>query len=474
MTTPRHHTQPTPGARTLAGKAAAVGKALGKSPYPWQHAANSVALELDDNGRLKYHTVLVSVPRQCGKTTNDMVVSTTRTLIQPGARVWYTAQTGQSARERWIKEVARPVETRLPGLAKIKLGQGDTRLIVTETGSEFRPMPPGAEYLHGEQSDMVTIDEAWVHSEVAGAALLQAIDPTFLTRAGTPLGTQLWYSSTMGTGDSTWWHNKLQDAIDGMDGVCVIDYGIGPDVDPTDVDAVIEAHPLGDDPHIAEHIREKAITMHPSEFARAYGNRPTASAQRIIPLDAWQAAQTLEPIPDSEPVCFGAAIDINRTETAIAAAALVDGIPVVEIVDRRPGTAWAPDRLVDLIERHGAPAPVIDGGGPSGTLFDAMAQAGHEPERFTVRDLTRSCADFLDRLTHRSADGATYQPTIAIRSDDGLDLAADLVQFRKVGDAWAWQRSLVGSIASLEAATLAVHGLIHRPEPAQAPFIITG
>ena len=474
MTTPRHHTRPTPGARSLAGKAATVAKAMGKSPYEWQRRANDVALELDENGRLRYHTVVISVPRQCGKTTNDMAASVTRTLIQPGARVWYTAQTGQSARERWIKEVARPIETRLPGLARIKLGQGDTRLVIPETSSEFRPMPPGAEYLHGEQSDMVTIDEAWVHSEPAGNALLQAIDPTFLTRAGTPLGTQLWYSSTMGTSASTWWHNTLADAVNGMDGVCVIDYGIGPDVDPTDVEAVIAAHPLGHDPAIAAHIRAKSVTMPPNEFARAYGNRPTTSTERVIPLDAWTAAQTMAPIPPDAPVYFGAAIDIDRTETAIAACAIVDEIPVVEIVDRRPGTTWAHDRLIELVTRHSAPPPVIDAFGPSGTLADSLAQAGYSPEKFGVRDLTRACADFLDRITHTAHDSMTYSPRIAIRTDDGLDLAADLVQRRKVGDSWAWQRSLMGSIAPLEAATLALHGATHRPPAPTAPLIITG
>ena len=59
------------------------------------------------------------------------------------------------------------------------------------------------------------------------------------------------------------------------------------------------------------------------------------------------------------------------------------------------------------------------------------------------------------------------------RMYDGLDFSADAVERRKVGDAWAWQRSVTGSIASLEAATFAMHGATHRPAPALAPMIVT-
>ena len=220
-----------------------------------------MAFELDDNGRLRYRTVLISVPRQCGKTVLDMNAGVTRLLLQEDAKVWYTAQTGQSARERWIKEVATPISTRLPSLGHIKRGAGDTRLTIPTTGSEFRPMPPSAEYLHGEQSDLVMADEVWIHDDASGAALMQAVTPTFQSRAGTALGIQMWMSSTAGTAKSTWWHNALDEAIDGRSDTAVIDYGITDDVDPDDVDAVIAAHPLGGDPAIADFIRDQSAAL---------------------------------------------------------------------------------------------------------------------------------------------------------------------------------------------------------------------
>lgn len=471
-TTPRHHTPRTPGSKTLGGKAAAVARAMGRPMHPWQRYAADVALELDDYGRLRYRNVLVSVPRQCGKTVLDMGVGVTRLLLQDGAKVWYTAQTGQAARERWLKEAATPLETRLPTLGRIKRGAGDTRLTIPSTGSEFRPMPPTAEYLHGEQSDLVLVDEAWIHTDATGAALLQAVTPTFQSRAGTALGIQLWKSSTMGTAESTWWHDDLAEAIEGRPDTCVIDYGISADCDPDDVDAVIAAHPLGGIDAIAEFIRGQAAELTGGEFARAFGNRATTTRERFIPLGPWIAAQTMTPIPTSAAVTFGAAIDIERSETAIAACAIVDGIPYLEIVDRRPGTSWAADRIVDLVDAHGAPPPVVDPIGPSGTLHDELVGRGLDLPTFTVRDLTRACANFMDRLTHTDANGDA-DPTIAIRPDDGLEAAADAVASRRVGDAWAWQRDGFAPVAALEAATLALHGALHRPAPAITPFILT-
>lgn len=443
---------------------------MGRPLHAWQQQAADVALELDDYGRLRYRNVLVSVPRQCGKTVLDMVVGMTRMLLQDEAKVWYTAQTGQAARERWLKELATPASTHLAGLAVAKRGAGDSRLIVPMNGSEFRPMPPNAEYLHGEQSDLVLVDEAWVHDDASGAALMQAVSPTFQSRAGTRLGIQLWKSSTMGTSESTWWNSAVAEAIEGRADTAIIDYGLPADADPGDVDATVAAHPLGHVPAIAEFIREQAGALTGGEFARAYGNRATVAAERVIPLAAWEAAQSMEPIPADAPVVFGAAIDIERTETVIAAAAVVDGLPMIEIVDRRPGTSWAADRLAQLVRDHDAPPPYIDPVGPSGTLHDEMVGRGIDLPTFTVRDLTRASANLLDRITHMEND--EHAPTIAIRPDDGLDAAAAAVSRRRVGDAWAWQRTPAASVAAIEAATLALHGVTHAPTAPASPLII--
>lgn len=51
-------------------------------------------------------------------------------------------------------------------------------------------------------------------------------------------------------------------------------------------------------------------------------------------------------------------------------------------------------------------------------------------------------------------------------------MAAELAEHRRVGDSWIWDRKRpAGSIAALEAITLALYALIHRPAPPVAPAI---
>ena len=141
------------------------------------------------------------------------------------------------------------------------------------------------------------------------------------------------------------------------------------------------------------------------------------------------------------------------------------------MVDVRPGTGWALKRLESLCDRHDAPPPLVDRIGPSSTLVDQLTQAGLEPPKFYARDLSTACADLMDRITRVDEDGV-ISPDVHIRPDESLDIAAELAEQRRMGDAWAWDRKRpAGSIASLEAATLALYALIHRPAPPVSPAI---
>lgn len=442
---------------------------LGTPAMPWQEWTADVIGELTPDGLPRWPMVLVSVPRQSGKTTLMLAACLQRMLVGRGMRVWSTAQTGQKARAKWLEEVQIIEQESFPlrPLFQSKKSAGSETLTVPRLGSRFSPHPPSEDSLHGEQSDLNFIDEGWVFDEAQAQALMQAIVPTQTTRPGA----QTIVVSTMGTAASTWFHGLVEKARTGNAAIALLDWGIGPDDDPTDLETVAAAHPAVGHTVTMAALERASEQLAPSEFARAYGNRPTAARERFIPMEAWDSAASLEAIPRDAEVSFGAAVDYERTETAIAACSIVDDIPMLEIVDRRPGTGWAAGRLAELCERHGAPAPIVDPIGPSGTLADQLDRDGCAPAKFGVRDLTAACADLMDRLTATDADGVAA-PRVKIRPDDGLDLAAAIVDQRRVGDAWAWaRRGVAGSIASLEAATLALHGAYHRPAPPVVPMI---
>ena len=469
MTTPRFHTPRTPGSKTMGGRAARVAAMLGKPLIPWQRRAVDVALELDDNGRFRYHTIVITVPRQSGKSTVSLDLALHRALITPGGKVWFTAQTGQAARERFLDELGRPAAALSPSLFRLNRGAGDTRLSIPALDSQIRPHPPTEDYLHGEQSDLNLIDEPWAYGEDQAAALMQAIIPTQATRPNA----QTILLSTAGTAESTWWHRQVEEARAGKPGVAIIDYGIGPDVDPTDVEAVIAAHPAVGHTIGPDAVWAAATTLTPAEFARGYGNVPTVTATALVDDDVIAALMTDEPIPDDAPVAIAAAVGWGQESTAIVAVADVGGVPVVEVIDARPGTSWAAGVIAD-IARAQSPAPVvIDRVGPSATLHDEVAAAGIELADVTARDLAAGTEDVLARIRRR--DDAGPAPAIRFRRDDALATELRGAATRVMGDtgtAWSRKRSAV-PIPRLEAATLAVRTLFHGVEQSPAPMIWT-
>ena len=90
FSTPRH-----PDRDTMGPQVAKVAQALGTPLMPWQQHVADVALEIDpETGRLAYRELVLTVPRQSGKTTLILALAVHRAIGfgQP-QRITYTAQT---------------------------------------------------------------------------------------------------------------------------------------------------------------------------------------------------------------------------------------------------------------------------------------------------------------------------------------------------------------------------------------------
>src|SRR5690606_20372830 len=66
---PKYATPRDPSRRTYGGEISRVAVALGKPPMPHQQLIYDVGTELDSFGNLVYELVIVTLPRQSGKTT---------------------------------------------------------------------------------------------------------------------------------------------------------------------------------------------------------------------------------------------------------------------------------------------------------------------------------------------------------------------------------------------------------------------
>jgi phage terminase large subunit-like protein len=92
--------------RTLGPRVAAVARRFGLELLPWQKLVLSVALE-QARGRPAYRDVLVSVPRQSGKSTLVLARIVWQLTEFPGSRVLYGAQTRIAARQRCSRRGGR-------------------------------------------------------------------------------------------------------------------------------------------------------------------------------------------------------------------------------------------------------------------------------------------------------------------------------------------------------------------------------
>ena len=90
--------------RTDGAIVARFAELLGTPLLPWQRLVADVAGEIDpDTGTYFYDTVILSTPRQCGKSTLVDAWDTRNTQWGPNRYVYYLAQTGKDAGDHFKK-----------------------------------------------------------------------------------------------------------------------------------------------------------------------------------------------------------------------------------------------------------------------------------------------------------------------------------------------------------------------------------
>lgn len=426
---------------------------------PWQRLAANILGELDPETGLRYYDLgVVTVQRQAGKSDLCVCRSAERCVTVPGYRSWYTAQTGQDARDEFLKFYDETLaDTALARLPHLLRGKGD-EVAKYPNGSRHRPHPPTEQKLHGKQSDGNDIDEGWAFELDAGKALLQAIAPTQLTRPGAQ--TVVW--SAGGTPESLWLADLVARGRASVEPIAVegaerpvrmayIELGVPDDLDIRDLAAVEAHHPaIGHTIPTLRGLRNQLPDD--DEFARAAGNRWTSIIGSAIDSRLWETLRYPDPLDDDAVLGWGAARAEDGSHVVVACAAeLDDGRIVVEVADVLPTVFRAGELVRQWIGRD---ATDVDPSGPSAALAEELAKRPNV-HALTGREAASACQELLDgmiakRVLFRQNE---HTPT--------LDGSARVAQTRPVADGGvAWSRSnSVGSVASIEAATWSVRAL---------------
>jgi hypothetical protein len=418
---------------------------------PWQRQVADVALEVDPHtGRLAYREVVVTTPRQQGKTRLELAVLVHRARTWPGSRMLYAAQDRIHARAKWEDDhLAALRRSPFAGEFKPRFQRGD-EAIRWHNGSWHGITAPGEKAGHSDVLDVAVVDEAW--ARVAG--LEQGLSPTMITRPQP----QLWVVSTAGTVRSAYLRGKVdrgrQQARRGRGAVAYFEWAAPEGADPADPKTWRAAMPaLGRTISIAA-VRAEFDRLELADFCRAYLNWwPSAipSDWLVITEPRWRAVADAKS-EAVDPVAFAADVTPERSAAAIAVASgRLDGLGHGEVVDHRPGIGWVVPRLLELVHRWQPCAVAIDPTGPAGSLIVPLEAAEVEVVKPSERQAAHAAADLYDAVT---------ETTVRVVPRPALDAAVAGARQRPLGDGWAWarRRDVPVDICPLVALTLARWG----------------
>lgn len=415
--TPRDRTYLSDGALV-----AAIARALGTPLLPWQQHVADVSTEhrLTSEGTREYHykTVVVSVPRQCGKTTLIHALGVYRAMVL-GGDVFYTAQTGKDARARWtdlVKALRKSPTFRArlkDGRIKVAL-RGGSEHVEFENGHVFQAFAPTEDSLHGYTPPTVFLDEAFAHTAAKGEMLMGAVSPAQQTIRAR----QLYLVSTKGHAGSTFFHDWIDRAVTGTPGVAGFVWGAADYHNPYDLDDIGKYHPgvgmfLNDGILTAADVLAEAERNSRAEYERAFANRRTATLSHLIPPEEWRrlAATEAAPMPPLPAGLAGVTISYDVAADRSAAAVLgswadAEGRVAVKLLAAAPGLGWVADAVDQLhVDRRPA-ALVAVGHGPVLEVTAELRRRGHDVDELGEKEYATACGAFLSGI---DAAGFTHE-----------------------------------------------------------------
>ena len=473
-----------------------MSRRLGKPLMPWQQHVADVALEVDPvSGQLAYEEIVITVPRQSGKTTLLLALMVWRCVVMArrlddAQTVTYLAQSGKMARRKLEREFlpilraargfaevphsrARPVR---PTDFKPSMNNGSEHVLFG-TGAYLQIEAPTEKASHGDVLDMPVVDEAFARED---DLVEQAVDAATVTRRSP----QTFVISTSGNERSRYlWLKVLagrQAVEQGRSGrSAYFEWSVPHDADYGDQDVWREYLPA-----LGWTISEERLSVRLEKarrnpdvvdvdgyepglpgFRRAYLNqwmRTPLLGSEVVPVelgaDVWMSSGLVDRGSRivGRPV-FGVAVGSENASAAIVAVGRRDdGLPHVETLVRESGSWWVEKALRDLVALH---SPQAVGWPASG------------PTRVIQPDIERACGSGRDVASHplsgREWSASCEALVVAVKEGrvrhmgDVLiaDAAAGAVR-REVGQGWEWDvRGSRSDITPLVAATAALRAL---------------
>ena len=470
---------------------------------PWQQHAVDVGLEVDpETGELWYEEIVITVPRQSGKTTLILAILVWRCVLLAQSigfqTCTYIAQSGKMARRKLEREFARLLRAsknfeEIPQASRArptrrnqwKLSMNNNgEHILFGTQSYLGIDPPTEDAAHGDVLDMPVIDEAFSRED---DLVEQAVDAATVTR----WSPQTFVISTAGNERSVFLARKViagRKAIhDPTSRTCYLEWSV-PDDEPNWADPEVWAKYL---PALGWTITVKRLLArldkalrNPDEtdeegyepgiagFKRGYLNIwpkfPTFGVEMAgaeIPAGSWADCK-LERSEIVSDIVLGVGVAHDALwASVVVAGRSADGTPQVELLERMENTWWLEKTLREKVAAWNPRAVGWDNGGPARVVSPDIERASvtgdpaAELVKLTGREWAASC---------EAAKMAIVEGRVIHLGDDVIGDAIDVATRKETGAGWVWDvKGARADISALLAVTAALRALETLPSPAE-------
>lgn len=422
----------------------------------WQDGAGMLILSLRADGEYAADTIVISLPRQVGKTYLIACIIFALCLMKPGLRVIWTAQVKDTALEtfeKFLEMAARP--TVKPHIERTPSGKGDEAIIFTNGSTiEFGARDSG--FGRGRTDvDVLVLDEGQHLSTEAlenmGAAQNVAKNPlTFVM--GTPPRPR---------DKGEFFTIMRQEALGGdSDGTLYIETSADRGADPMDREQWRKANPsfpTRTSERAMLRLRKK-LRNEESWAREALGIWDDLS--HLPPFPGWGSPDLVKVGPDDDVPPTALALDMNHERLPALAAAWrgPDDVVHLELV---PITGADDAELVEqVVTMAGRRIPVvIDSMSPAASLIPALRAAKVKVVSGTSGDMGKACGGMA---------GAIKGKRVTHAGQAELNKAIVGSKKRNIGTAGAWgidRRDPESNIAPAVAAALAYYGAATAKKP---------
>ncbi|MES2211439.1 MAG: hypothetical protein V4515_14845 [Chloroflexota bacterium] len=467
---------------TLGHEAVDLSAAAGQTLDPWQAETVCDILGIQDDGRWAAFETCTIAQRQQGKGGVIETIELAGLFLFGERLILHSAHEYKTAQEAFLR-----IKSLIDGCADlsryvkaIREANGEQQVILM-SGARLRFLARSKGSGRGFSCDRKIADEAYAETLTQLAAVL----PTMSARPNP----QINHFSTVPDPETMpdpqeavlpAIHDRALEAVrTGVPGrLAYHDWSMKPGEDPSDPEVWYACNPALGIRITEDYVRSELAALGPEKFSvERLGAWPVAKAEqwKVIPKLDWETAKKTD-FAHPSPVAFAVALSTDRQWTTIAAAGPIgDGLVGIAIADRREGTGWVTDRLLDLIARWKPVAVVIDEGSPAKSIADAAVEAGIELTPISTRAVAGAAGALYDGIAGRPArDPATGEfgrdpRVIRHRDQSELNTAVAGAMKRQLAAAWAWdQMAATVDITPIIACSNALWGYTTRT--ASQPF----